>query len=234
MVEKTNPYKFVQEVNYLADQIGADRARDLLKVAVEGGDLTVEQATDAEFTVSSVGIEDTNDTEIDPATEQTLSTLATESTVSDLATESTLSLLTDALASNAGDTLQVDQQGVIDVSSRDARNLGDVDVTALPDNDYAEAVGASLSGGATNTYTLTAQGAEHLDGRVKSTGSYDVTVDWQTSGGTVITTDTVATGVAGGTWTDLTDLTAVTPFAAVNVTDTSTNAQTVDIAAHLR
>jgi hypothetical protein len=194
-----------------------------------GGTLPVEQQTPVEIGTwtggtlpteqqTPVGVQDTTGTQVDPATEGTLSTLAA---------------LVDALASNGTDTLQVDQQGVVDVASRDGRNLGDVDVTDLPDADFAATTGEALAGNGSNTYALTAVGADALDGTVVSSGQYSVTVDWEDGSGNVVTSTDVATGVAGGTETDISE-TSVTPYATVTISDGSGGSQTVDVGVHLR
>ncbi|AFD02307.1 putative protein 26 [Haloarcula hispanica icosahedral virus 2] len=244
-------FKYSESVDYLGNFPGANRERDQITVAVAAGsvDLTdrarralgevTVDGTPIEEALASVGadhllvgqpdgqvwsveqtapvaVEDSNGTQVDPATDTTLSAIAA------------------ALASNGGDTLQVDQQGVVDVSSRDGRNLGDVDVTDLPDADYVEAAGATLASGTTNSYAPVAVGADALDGRVKASGTHDVSVEWQDSNGNVVKTNSVASGVAGGTWTDLGGLTAITPYPVVKVTDTSGADQTADVVVHLR
>jgi len=118
----------------------ASEGLDHLLVGQEDGEVwAVEQQ-------SPVAVENTSGTQVDPATDTTLTnTLAREiatwsagtlpveqqtpvsledttGTAVDPATEATLSALASALASNGGDTLQVSQQGVVDVSSRDGRN----------------------------------------------------------------------------------------------------------------
>lgn len=139
-----------------------------------------------------------------------------------------------ALASDGTDTLQVEQQGVVDVSSRDSRNLGSVDVSDLPDADYTEAWGADLAADGANEYAPTAVGADALDGRVRSSGTYDATLEWQDSQGNVVESVDLGTGVAADTWTDVSGETAITPYPVVRVTDTSAAAQTTDAALHLR
>lgn len=231
-VNQSEEYKYLNRVDEVGSLPGSNREQDVLEAVLLGtidadirsdmsrslGEVRIDSATQLDVSAATVPVspEDTTGEAIDPASETTLSALAA------------------ALASNGADTLQVDQQGAVDVSSRDGRNLGDVDVTDLPDSDYAEADGAALDAGTTNTYTLSAAGADSLDGRVRASGTYDVSVEWQLSTGTVARSNTVATGVTGGTWTDLSGLTAVTPYAAVKVTDTSGAAQTTTVAAHLR
>lgn len=150
-----------------------------------------------------------------------------------LATQNTLSALAAALQSNDNDALVVSHDGVIDVSSRDGRNLGSVDVSTLPDADYAEAWQATLAADGTNSYAVSAIGADALDGRVKAEATHDVTVEWQDSSGNVVESVEVATGVAAGTWTDLGGLTPKTPHAVVKVTDTSSAETTASAGVHL-
>lgn len=247
-------YKRQEQIDRVHDLVGADVPRDVLKVAIGTQDVPLDvsgseigvsidsqtlSALDTDLAAalvsnatdtlrveqqSPVGVEDSGGAQVDPATETTLSALVA------------------ALESNGGDTLRVDQQGVLDVSSRDSRNLGDVDVTSipsvtiseLPSSDFTEAFEAALSADQTNSYTLAAHGADALDGRAKSSGQYDVTVEWLDSSGNVIKSNAVATAVAGGTWTDLSGLTAITPFADVKIADTSSASQTATVVAHLR
>jgi len=251
---QSDAYKYVEQTDYLADLVGADIAQDVLRTVVQRVEAAVDIADRADRDLGNVEVanlavnsalasdgsdtlqveqqtpvvlEDTGGTAVDPATETTLDTLAA---------------LVDALASNDSDTLLVEQQGVVDVSSRDGRNLGDVDVTALPDvtvatlpdSDYVEAAAAALTADGSNEYAPTAQGADTLDGRVKSSGTYDAVLEWQDSAGNVVKSVDLGTGVAADTWTDVSGETAITPYPVVRITDTSSAAQTVDAALHLR
>lgn len=108
-----------------------------------------------------------------------------------------------------------------------------VDVGTLPDTDEAFASGAALAGnGETAVGSLTGSGAEALIGQVVSTGAYDVRLDWNDSAGTTIRSETLVTGVAGGTWTDLNE-NAKSPYVDVVVVDGSGASQTIDGTAHL-
>lgn len=212
---------------------------------VSEGDDAVQVATKYPLDVSDstvpveqqtpVSVEDANGNSINPATEATLSsTLAREIATWTAGTLPVNQQTPVEIGTWSGGTLPVEHQGVIDVSSRDSRNLGDVDVTDLPDSDYAESEAQTLTANGSVDLVLTATGADALDGRVKSSGTYDVVVEWQTSGGNQIKSTTVASGVAGGTWTDISSETAVTPFAVVRINDTSGADQTADGGVHLR
>lgn len=244
---QSNLYKATENVDYLGDFPGAQRERDRLRVMVSEGSVDIEdrvarslgsvtvdgtpiddalaatgadhllvgQADGESFDVEQatpIGVEDSGGTQVDPATEATLATLAA--------------------AVNGNDRIEVDVPTVVDISSRDGRNLGSVDVTAMPDQDVVEHDAATLASGGTLTFTLSATGAESLLGTIVSSGTYDLTVSWQTSTGTEIKSESIASGVAAGTATDL-DLPARSTNVVVTVTDTSGAEQTVSGVAHL-
>jgi len=185
---------------------------------------------------SPVGVERGDGTQIDPATEGTVSSIDGK-----VATETTLSALADALASQGTDHLLVQQDSALDVSGAVVTITPDapLDVSAAkvstdPDTDDASFLnGAALTADGEVTISVAAQGAERLAGRVVSTGSYDVAVTWQDDAGNDLFTETVASGIAGGTSTDL-DLAAVSPYAVVTISDQSSAAQTATATAHLR
>lgn len=134
----------------------------------------------------------------------------------------------------SGNALLVSHDGVIDVSSRDARNLGDVDVLALPDDDEAFENGTAMASGGTTKNSLSAPGADTLRGRVvRTTTSYDVTVDWEDGAGNTIFSDDIALGVTAGTETALNE-TAISPHCTVTVADAGSGSGAVTATLHLR
>lgn len=254
-------FKYTESIDYLGDFPGAERERDRLRVLVAAGSVDVTdraQRALGKVSVTGTPIEDalasegldhllvgqedgevwsvTQDAPVEVGTWSAGNLTVEQAAALEIGTwnAGTLAVQEDTSLDVSGATVPVSHQGVIDVSSRDGRNLGDVDVTDLPDSDYAEADAATLNADATNSYSLAATGADALDGRVTASGTHDVAVEWQLSTGTVVKTESVASGVAGGTWTDLTGLEAITPYAVVKITDTSSAAQTTTVAAHLR
>lgn len=201
----SNEYRHSQAIAYVADLVGGDVAADLLKIRVEEMDTPVDIADREARDLGKVDV---------------------------AGADSTLPVQEDTPLDVSGATVPVSHQGVIDVSSRDGRNLGDVDVTELPDVDAVEWDGFTLSASTTAELRLAAIGGEKLQGVVVSTGSYDVDIAWETSGGTVITTTSVASGVAGGTATQIDEI-VQSPYATVQVTDTSAADQTLDGVAEL-
>jgi len=262
MANQSDAYKFQEQVDRLADLVGADVPRDRLKVAVEeiaqtvdvdtsglatestlsstlsreiaawsAGTLPVEQQTPIEVGTWSAGtLAVEQQTPIEVGT-WNAGTLAVEQQTP-LALEADDGTGTVTAIERDGTALLVQHDGVLDVSSRDGRNLGDVDITALPDSDVVEHDGTTLAGGTSETFVLAAEGVENLRATVVSSGSYDVTISWQTSAGTEVSTTDVVSGQAGGTPTDI-DQPALTPYAVVNVTDTSGADQTLNGVAHL-
>lgn len=93
----------------------------------------------------------------------------------------------------------------------------------------------ALGNGATDEYALSQPGARELDGLVKrASTAYDVTVEWLSGpNGNVIQTDSVGSGVAGGTVTQI-DLTAKSPWCNVKIADSGGGTGEYDAAVHLR
>ena len=225
MSPQSNEYKNTQKVDAMGDMPGADLARDLLKVSLD--DQTKVLTTElAEALSSNDG--DTLLVEQSSTFDAAVQNWPTD----DPATESTLAALASALKSEDTDALVVEHDGVIDVSNRDDRTLGDVDITALPDvtiatlpdNDVDDLDGATLAADSSLDLSVTAQGADNIRGTVVSSGTYDVTISWQTSTGTEIESVDIATGVTEP---------ALSPYTVVTVTDTSSAEQTVDGVTHL-
>lgn len=247
-------YKNTNRIEYLAGFPGADREKDRVDVSIVGsigleiskwtaGNLPVDQQTPVEIGSYSggpipveqqtpVGVEDSGGSQVDPATDTTLTnTLSRE-----IATWSagTLSVQESSALDVSGATVPVEHQGVIDVSSRDGRNLGDVDVTDLPHNDEAHENSTALASDGTVTNSLAAPGADTLRGRiVRSSTSYDVTVAWEDANGNTLFTDSIASGVAGGTETTINEP-AVSPYCTVTVSDAGSGSGAVTETLHLR
>jgi hypothetical protein len=224
---QSEAYKHVARVDELGDLPGSNLELDALEVIVIGG----------------TGVEDSTGTRVNPATEATLTkiseALATNDGDAIVVTEDApldvsaaalevgswsagvLAIQEDAALDVSGETVPVDQQGVVDISSRDGRTLGDVEVTDLPDHDEAFENGTSLSSGGSLSIGLAAEGAEELAGKIsRETASYDVTIQWlDAPGGSVLFTTSVATGVAAGTETDINQSTLYSPYLNVVVAD---------------
>lgn len=221
-------YRHFQRIDYLADIVGADIAADVIKVRLEDEDIALRVTEDSPLDVSAAQVPVALEADDDAG--NTAAVQAEELGTALGGTETALvTYLAQALASIGNDTLQVDQQGVVDVSSRDGRNLGDVDVTALPDHDEAFENQTSLASGGTVENALAAPGADTLEGRVvRGTTSYDVTIEWlDAPGGNVIFTTSVATGVAAGTETAISE-TAQSPYCNVIVADAGAGSGAVD------
>lgn len=248
------------------DTFTVDQASTLLvqqdnPLDVSGAVVSVSEDTPLDVSASTVpteeqspnAIENTGGNQIDPATEQTiqsiLDSVATEQTLSsadaylqsidnNVAQQSTLSALAAALQSNNNDKVLVDHPNRLDISSRDGRNLGDVDVTAVNDSVQTEDSdsgffnGASLSADGTISTLLSGQGADNLKGRVVSDSQYTVELSWQDNNGNEIFRDQVASGVAGGTETTLNE-TAISPNVELVIADGSSTTATVNGTAHL-
>lgn len=85
--------------------------------------------------------------------------------------------------------------------------LGETLRESLATDDYDETIdGAVPDGGEAVIASLSATGASHLAGQVVANGQYTVRVDWNDENGAVVRSETIASGVAGDTWTDI-DLT---------------------------
>lgn len=122
-------YKYINRVDALGDLPGANREADVLDVIVHRI-ASVDPTNDTERELGRVRLMDTDSNELIPAKEASLQDL-----LAALSSDGTDSLLIESnspLDASAA-TVPVSHQGVIDVSSRDGRNLGDVDVTALPE-----------------------------------------------------------------------------------------------------
>lgn len=184
----------------------------------------------------------------DFATEATLASL--EGT--DFATQATLANVAAALESNGGDalrftptaaldvsaatvtvtpdgTLPVEQQTPVLVNSDSPLDVSGATVTTDEATQSADRGGwtaTTLAADASVSETMKATGADRLRGRVESSGTYTVTLEWLDGNGTTIFTDEVAAGVAAGTATDV-DALAISRDVKVTVTDTSSAEQTL-------
>jgi len=109
---------------------------------------------------------------------------------------------------------------------------GAKDVSVLLDTAKSYWNGSSLSASGSLTVALNAQNAENLFGQVKSTGTYDLNVLWKDDAGNTIRTESIASGVGAGTWTDLNQV-LKSDYIVVEIVDTSASSQTVDGTIHL-
>lgn len=101
----------------------------------------------------------------------------------------------------------------------------------VKDSDAAFEDTTALAANGEVTNRLVAQGGQSVNGRVVSTGSYDVEARWQDDTGTTLFTETVAAGVAADTETDL-DLTPQSSHVEIAVVDQSGADQNVDEVLH--
>jgi hypothetical protein len=92
-MSQSDLYKYQSNIDYLGDFPGADVEKNRVLTTLEESTAKLDIESRVGRTLGTVGVNDTGDSQIDPATEGTLSTVA------DLA---------DALASNGGDTLRTD------------------------------------------------------------------------------------------------------------------------------
>jgi hypothetical protein len=92
-MSQSDLYKYQSNIDYLGDFPGADVEKNRVLTTLKESSAKLDIESRVGRTLGTVGVNDTSDTQIDPATEGTLSTVA------DLA---------DALASNGGDTLRTD------------------------------------------------------------------------------------------------------------------------------
>lgn len=205
MSRQSDQFSATNPISYVADFPGADPANDTIHVDV--GDASV--GIDSAVTVDQI--------------EQAIEVAS----ISEL-----VSVQEDSPLDVSATTVPVEHQGVIDVSDRDDRTLGDVDITQLPDADRQDWNSVTLAADSSLEHTMAAVGADRLRGRVSSSGSYDVQVSWLAEDGTELFVDEIASGVAGGTATDI-DLIAIGPEATVSVVDTSSAEQTVSGVLHL-
>lgn len=104
----------------------------------------------------------------------------------------------------------------------------------MPTNDTEFQNGTALGSGETDEYTLKQPGAGNLSGSVtRATTAYDLDVVWQDNSGTDIETESIASGVAGGTQTTF-DVAARSPYAKIQVSDSGAGSGSYDLVAHLR
>jgi hypothetical protein len=92
-MSQSDLYKYQSNIDYLGDFPGADVEKNRVLTTLKESTAKLDIESRVGRTLGTVGVNDTSDSQIDPATEGTLSTVA------DLA---------DALASNGGDTLRTD------------------------------------------------------------------------------------------------------------------------------
>lgn len=104
----------------------------------------------------------------------------------------------------------------------------------MPTGDTVTTTGESLGSGETNDHSLAQSGADQLSGVVtRDSTSYDIDVVWQDRDGTDIETESIASGVGGGSQTTF-DLPARSPYATLQVSDAGSSSGSYDLVAHLR
>ncbi|APW99411.1 hypothetical protein CHINAEXTREME_17260 [Halobiforma lacisalsi AJ5] len=257
--QQSELYTSEEVIAYLAGFPGARQADDLVAVRIEGDDRVevdaelsseVDVSDDKERLLGQVTVTNLTDVNLEgqaspldvsastvpiqsdgPLDVSGTTVPIQEDTALDVS-GTTVPIQEDTALDVSASTVPVEHQGVIDVSSRDSRNLGDVDVTDLPDADRADWASATLPADGSIEHSVAAVGADRLRGRVSSSGTYDLEVAWLAEDGTELFTDSVASGVAAGESTDV-DLLTVGPEAIVRVVDQSSAEQTVDGVIHL-
>ena len=142
---------------------------------------------------------------------------------------------TDYLADLVGADKAKDRLNVV----LDTRLTGSLDVggeivpTTTSDTSYRTQNGAPLNADGTVTMTLSAPGADAIHGQVKSTGTYDVRLDWKDADGNVIRQEKIAQGKNANAWTDLDGIAPKSPWVDVVVKDTSGGGQEVNATANM-
>jgi len=185
-------YKHVEIIDYVGDMVGADKPADQLKVSI------VDQETSPEVDVVDRAGRTLGTVSVDQLPEPVTTDLADAlaSNANDTVRVASPSPL-DVSASTvpveqqtpveigtwSGGTLPVDQQGVLDVSSRDSRNLGDVDVTALTD---AAPISDSTSATGSGSAAMLDLGAlrKDVDLYYDTSGAAKITIEVRQDGGT--------------------------------------------------
>jgi len=221
----------VQEATPLDVSAATVGVQEATPLDVSAANVPTEQQT-------PVGLEDGGGVQIDPATEPTLSAIAGA-----LGSNATDQLLVqeDTPLDVSGATVGVQEATPLDVSAAtvDVQEETPLDVSGATvptdpnDGDAGSINGAALlANDSVTVASLAAVGTESLHGQAKSTGSYDLAVEWLDAAGGVIRSETLASPVAGGTWTDI-NVDARSPYADVIITDTSGADQTADGSAQM-
>jgi hypothetical protein len=231
MANQSEAYKHISRIDELANLPGLDLPNDRLKVAVEHwGDnlpsIKVEPETGALFQVnqdSPVPIEDADGNQINPATEETVSSLTT--LLNALDANDILEVTAPSPLDVSATTVPVEQQSPIDIADRAGRDLGAVSTPDRPEYSSVE-VNETLAADDATTITLEAAGTTEFVGRLVSTGQFDVDVAWTLSDGSQIDSTNLATDQAADDPVAI-DERAGSDRVEVTVTEKSSAEQTV-------
>jgi len=210
-------YKYTDRIDYLGDMPGADREQDrILAYIIEG----------------SVELDGTN-VSLDVSGQTVPVDLTALSGVEPLEVTDDGSLVVADVTGTV--PLEADDgQGTSDAIYRDGNALRTSLSGELPDSAYAEWSKTLVGANDSLTKSLTAPGADALDGRVKGGNQYDAYVRWRAETGVLIKENHIASGVSGGTWTDISGLTAISTEVEVEVVETSGSSMAVTGTLHLR
>lgn len=101
---KENPYRYQSAIAYLADLVGADVARNLIRVTLV--DEEIDAATESTLSDVAAALASNGSDELQVDQQSPISLEDSGGSAIDPATETTLALLAEALESNANDVLQ--------------------------------------------------------------------------------------------------------------------------------
>jgi hypothetical protein len=144
-----------------------------------------------------------------------------------LATEETLARLSSAL--NADDSALVTEASLL----AGALNADDTALVTEPQTTDRDAhygvAGYAFAADETVVTDMSAEGAENLSGRVRSTGEFLVEIEWQDENGNVIFTDDLSGGgsFTGGETVNI-DRTSISDYVTVRITNSLSTQQTLD------
>lgn len=220
-------YRHKEEINYLGDFPGARRERDRIAIEVEES-VALDVVNNIDRLLGAVRPYKGSTWAVEPVAgdlfpvdvDGPIDVSAAAIPIQDPIDASEAPLEIGAWSAGPLDA----SEAPIDVADRAGRDLGAVS-TDQPDHGVAEIDGATLAADGSITRTIQAAGATELVGTVSSTGQYDVSVEWQTTGGTTLRTDSIVTDEAGGTPTAL-DVAAGAAVAVITITDKSSAEQT--------
>jgi len=126
----------------------------------------------------------------------------------------------------ADSIVEVDDSTAIDV-----RTTSPIDVDGV-EHDRFE-VDEGIPAGDHLSISFSEPGAERLSGQIQLSDSYDVDIEWREKSGNVVRTESVASGVSGGTWTDI-DQTLKSAYFNVVITNDTASPQSLLATLHVR
>ena len=224
-----SPYKFVQELDYVADMVGARVSKDALAIYIldQDGPLDVSGATvpvdlqgqeldDIATNVQLIGGEEQSAVDIAARIKALTEALAD-------AYDGTEQLRVDLENNNAGpldvsaETVSTDPQGTVTVQE-------ETPVETDPHADHHAWDGEALGALDTVSAALEAVGADRLRGRVESTDTFRVEVEWLDEVGTVIFTEEIESGATSEVGLDEP---VISPFINIIVEDEADDGEQV-------